>query len=250
MKISQKNEYIEYENLDSLRKIFGYFEDEDGVYHTFLRGESRYHPKLSASYFRNGETSIKACEIFGLLYKKERNPYREALFGCFLRDTIYPSEAPIELIYLIGLQHEGISTPLLDLSVDIYAPLYFACKDHNTKSDMEDGLIYKLDDFNDDSDIKCNIFNANKIITKDDRARKQQSAFALTHSYSEEDGLVFYDICNSNCSVTGWKIHGEDKIKILEDVKKELKTEDLDSYFGLNKGLLSRIYGKLLSPNR
>lgn len=237
MKIKEYG-YIEYKDLFQIYDILGIGDCyEDGTeIRRYVRGESRYDRPLKCSYFRNYKSDcIAAKNLFGELYEESR------YFGINIDGELEQSRCPAEVIYLILKQHLGIHTPLLDVSTDISAPLYFACKSHKNI----DGQLYLLTyNHNSRSNLETEFFSAGNIETSNGRSNKQSSAFILTHGF-EEDKLQFYDISRSEVVADRFLIRNYDKEKILEDLREFLNCRDLDKYFGfISKSTIDR-YRKL-----
>lgn len=230
--------YIEYKDLFQIWDRLGIGDCyENGTeIRRFVRGESRYDRPLKCSYFRNYKFDCIAAEnLFGELYKESR------YFGIGIDGELEQSRCPEEVIYLILKQHRRIHTPLLDVSTDIYAPLYFACKSHN---DIDGQLYLFTYNHNSQSNLKTEFFSARNIETSNGRSNKQSSAFILTHGF-EDDKLHFYDISRSEVVADRFLIHNYDKEKILEDLREFLNCRDLDKYFGFSSKSTIDRYMKL-----
>lgn len=146
-----------------------------------------------------------------------------------------------QLAFCAIAQHdERFKTPLLDVSMKIYAPLYFACRENFDK----DGALFRfeIESIHRSSfyERRTSLLNFARLPTAFGRMRRQDGIFLYTMSCEKSlrkdigHHISFCDISESeNITAIKYIIPKELKCKILTDLKIKFKTNNLDAHFGL-----------------
>ena len=237
----------EYRDLDEEQVNIGQLGVEDPLYSSPMRGQSNFNWTLSTGLFRNRKSKTMFCkDYFGRFWDNNTPPTILGLVT-WVKDTdeaLYNAIAAFPQLATCAIfQHDGnFRTPLLDVSLKIYAPFYFACKDDIDK----DGALYRFEIIKEKRSVFgfrerfTSLLNFGRLPTAFNRMKLQNGLFLYTMSAEDSirrdvgHHISFCDISVSeNIKVMKYKIPKELKPKILEDLKIKFKTNDLDVHFGL-----------------
>ena len=204
-------------------------------YDRLCRGQSDKDWALDCSFFRNKSEKYITCEeLFGKTWTQSDNhPYKTSFPQVFDNGAIniFP-----QLGLLVQLQQNQRSTPLLDVSYDIYMPLFCACGEGKENMD-KDGKIFVIEclDYagvSDDLDNSEMQVLTNQIIPIfNNRMQKQAGAMIKTSQHMKAKSC-FCDISKAgNKKVSEYIIPKDLKPAILKNLAQELNTIDLSKYF-------------------
>ncbi|MDY6264989.1 MAG: FRG domain-containing protein [Fibrobacter sp.] len=204
-------------------------------YDRLCRGQSDKDWALDCSFFRNKSEKYITCEeLFGKTWTQSDNhPYKTSFPQVFDNGAInfFP-----HLGLLVQLQQNQRSTPLLDVSYDIYMPLFCACGEGRENMD-KDGKIFVIEclDYagvSDDLDNSEMQVLTNQIIPIfNNRMQKQAGAMIKTSQHMNAKSC-FCDISKAgNKKVSEYIIPEELKPAILKNLAQELNVIDLGKYF-------------------
>lgn len=204
-------------------------------YDRLCRGQSDKDWALDCSFFRNKSEKYITCEeLFGKTWTQSDNhPYKTSFPQVFDNGAInfFP-----HLGLLVQLQQNQRSTPLLDVSYDIFMPLFCACGEGRENMD-KDGKIFVIERC-EYSGLCCKLENSEMTIISNqnypiynDRMRKQAGAMIKT-CVMLNGKLCFCDISNAkNKRVSEYIFPKELKPAILKNLAQELNVVDLGKYF-------------------
>ena len=226
----KQREIIRTANISEIKEII-----QPG-YKRLCRGQSNANWDLSCSFFRNKTDKYITCEeLFGKTWYQMDEDCRKTTFPAIL-DSFAIKYFP-HLGLLVQLQQNHVNpTPLLDVSYDIYMPLFCACGEGKENMD-KDGKIFVIEycDYSGtcsklkDSEMAV-ISNQNYPIYND-RMRKQAGAMIKT-CVMLNGKLCFCDISNAkNKRVCEYIVPKELKPAILKNLAQELNVVDLRKYF-------------------
>lgn len=200
------------------------------------RGQSNEEWPLNCSFFRNNPDEYVTCQdLFGMTWNASDENLLKTTFPSILDNSAI--KAFPHLGFLVQLQQNyNRSTPLLDVSYDIFMPLFCACGGGKENMD-KNGKIFiieyceyvsvygKLDN------PEMNVLNNENMPIYNDRMRIQSGAMIKTCVFLGGK-LHFCDISKANNKrVSEFIIPKELKPQILKNLKCELKTNDLEEYF-------------------
>ena len=204
-------------------------------YDRLCRGQSDKDWALNCSFFRNKAEKYITCEeLFGKTWTQADNhPYKTSFPQVLNNGAIkfFP-----HLGLLVQLQQNQRSTPLLDVSYDIYMPLFCACGEGKENMD-KDGKIFVIEyldyaGMSDDLDNSEMHVLTNQIIPIfNNRMQKQAGAMIKTSQHMKAKSC-FCDISKAgNKKVSEYIIPKDLKPAILKNLAQELNTIDLSKYF-------------------
>jgi hypothetical protein len=202
------------------------------------RGQSNKRWTLNCSFFRKKKKKYISCKkLFGETWDDaDDNPLKTTFPPCLDNQAIniFP-----HLGFLVQLQQNHTKkTPLLDVSCEIYMPLFCACGEGKENMD-KDGKIFVIERLDfvgygyELEHSELNVLNNYNIPTYNDRMRKQAGAMLRTTGIIAGSGkLCFCDIgMAKNKKVSEFIIPQKLKPEILKNLAEELKTSDLEEYF-------------------
>lgn len=205
-------------------------------YNRLCRGQSNEGWPLNCSFFRNKSEKYITCEeLFGKTWCQTDEDPRKTTFPATLDNNAikyFP-----HLVLLVQLQQNYVNpTPLLDVSYDIYMPLFCACGEGKENMD-KDGKIFVIERC-EYSGLCCKLENSEMAIISNqnypiynDRMRKQAGAMIKT-CVMLNGKLCFCDISNAkNKRVSEYIFPKELKPAILKNLAQELNVVDLGKYF-------------------
>ena len=209
------------------------------TYKRVARGQSDCNWKLDCSYFRNTTQKYETCKnLFGKSWTDDDESAIKTTFPLCMDNGSLQAFPHLGLLIQIQQNYKN-PTPLLDVSTDIYMPLFCACGEGKENLN-KDGKIFiiEIDDHcyvggckNTPIDTESRILSNAIIPTFNDRMKKQNGAMIRTMDVINGD-LSFCDISTSgNTKITEYIIPAENKLKILNNLKYELKTTNLNYYF-------------------
>ena len=205
-------------------------------YKRVCRGQSDRDWILDCSFFREKENKYIACtELFGETWDESDEELFKTTFPPTLNNEaikLFP-----HLCLLVQLQqNHNKKTPLLDVSYDIYMPLFCACGGGTENMD-KDGKIFvieRLDYVGGPNELENSemVILSNQIMpTYNDRMHKQAGAMVKTCMIINGQ-LCFCDISKAgNKQVSEYIIPKELKPDILENLANELNVRNLEMYF-------------------
>lgn len=244
MRIITKNTW-EYRGLEAEQINLCQSGEREYSYFAPMRGQSDSSWDLSCSLFRNRKSKTIFCkDYFGdHFWDNNTSPAILDYIGWVKGEALEKAIAAFpQLAFCAIAQHDGrFKTALLDVSMKIYAPLYFACRENFDK----DGALFRfeIESVHRSSlyERKSTLLNFGDLPTAFGRMRLQDGIFLYTMSCEESlrkdvgHHISFCDISESeNITALKYIIPKELKPKILEDLKIKFKTKDLDTHFGLN----------------
>lgn len=235
-----------YQSLEDTQIVLCQCGEEEYKYFSPMRGQSDSSWDLSCSLFRNRKSKTIFCkDYFGSHFWDNNIPPIILDSVGWVKNEMESVERAIaifpQLAFCAIAQHDGrFKTPLLDVSMKVYAPLYFACKENFDK----DGALFRfeVESPNRSSfyERKTSLLNFGLLPTAFGRMRLQDGIFLYTmsceNSLRKDVGhhVCFCDISESeNITALKYIIPKELKCKILSDLKIKFKTDDLDAHFGL-----------------
>jgi len=239
------NDTWEYQGLEDTQIDLCQCGDKKYRYFSPMRGQSDSSWDLSCSLFRNIKSKTIFCkDYFGnYFWDNNTEPIILNYVGWVKKEALELAIAAFpQLAFCAIAQHDGrFKTPLLDVSMKVYAPLYFACRENFDK----DGALFRFElgsqcrsSF---YERKTTLLNLGDLPTAFGRMRLQDGIFLYTMSCEKslikDEGaqISFCDISEGeNITALKYIIPKELKHKILEDLKIKFKTNDLDAHFGLN----------------
>ena len=203
-------------------------------YDRLCRGQSDKDWALDCSFFRNKSEKYITCEeLFGKTWNQTDEDCRKTTFPAIL-DNFAIKFFP-HLGLLAQLQQNQRSTPLLDVSYDIYMPLFCACGEEENMD--KDGKIFVIEycDYSGTcsklKDSEMTVISNQNYPIYNDRMRKQSGAMIKT-CVMLNGKLCFCDISNAkNKRVSEYIIPKERKSAILKNLAQELNVIDLGKYF-------------------
>ena len=203
-------------------------------YDRLCRGQSDKDWALDCSFFRNKSEKYITCEeLFGKTWNQTDEDCRKTTFPALL-DNFAIKFFP-HLGLLAQLQQNQRSTPLLDVSYDIYMPLFCACGEEENMD--KDGKIFVIEycDYSGTcsklKDSEMTVISNQNYPIYNDRMRKQSGAMIKT-CVMLNGKLCFCDISNAkNKRVSEYIIPKERKSAILKNLAQELNVIDLGKYF-------------------
>lgn len=205
-------------------------------YDRLCRGQSDKDWALDCSFFRNKSEKYITCEeLFGKTWNQTDEDCRKTTFPALL-DNFAIKFFP-HLGLLVQLQQNHVNpTPLLDVSYDIYMPLFCACGEGKENMD-KDGKIFVVErcDYlgmcSELKDSEMAIISNQNYPIYNDRMRKQAGAMIKT-CVMLNGQLSFCDISNAkNKRVSEYIIPKKLKPAILKKLAQELNVIDLGKYF-------------------
>ena len=203
-------------------------------YDRLCRGQSDKDWALDCSFFRNKSEKYITCEeLFGKTWNQTDEDCRKTTFPALL-DNFAIKFFP-HLGLLAQLQQNQRSTPLLDVSYDIYMPLFCACGEEENMD--KDGKIFVIEycDYSGTcsklKDSEMTVISNQNYPIYNDRMRKQSGAMIKT-CVMLNGKLCFCDISNAkNKRVSEYIFPKELKPAILKNLAQELNVVDLGKYF-------------------
>ena len=205
-------------------------------YKRLCRGQSNKNWDLNCSFFRNKLKKYITCEeLFGKTWCQADEDLRKTTFPPTLDNNAIKYFPHLGL--LVQLQQNYVNpTPLLDVSYDIYMPLFCACGEGKENMD-KDGKIFVIEclDYagvSDDLDNSEMQVLTNQIIPIfNNRMQKQAGAMIKTSQHMKAKSC-FCDISKAgNKKVSEYIIPKELKPAILKNLAQELNVIDLGKYF-------------------
>lgn len=221
---------IDTANIDDIRKLI------NPSYNRLCRGQSDKAWDLNCSFFRNKERKYITCEdLFGKSWNQSDENLYKTTFPPTLDNNALKLFPHLALLVLIQQNNEN-PTPLLDVSYDIYMPLFCACGEskENMNKDGKIFVIERTDYTGSDGNIgksEMEILTNQVLPIFNDRMKKQAGAMLKTLNILNGK-LCFCDISNAkNKKVYEYIVPKDLKPKILENLAKELNTIDLRKFF-------------------
>ena len=219
----QKKLLISTTNISEIKNII------QPSYKRVCRGQSDKDWALDCSFFREQTDKYITCaELFGKTWDESDDMLSKTTFPPTLDNEAINYFPHLSLLVQLQQNHNK-TTPLLDVSYDIYMPLFCACG--------EDGKIFVIErtDYcggcNDLDNSEMVILSNQNIPTYNDRMRVQAAAMIKTCMIMNGD-LCFCDISKAgNKLVTEYVIPKELKSNILENLAQELNVRNLGLYF-------------------
>lgn len=205
-------------------------------YNRLCRGQSDEDWPLNCSFFRNDADKYITCQdLFGMTWNdSDENPLKTTFPSVLDNGAI---KAFPHLGFLVQLQQNyNRSTPLLDVSYDIFMPLFCACGEGKEYMDKNGKLFVieyceyvsicgKLDN------PEMHVLINENMPTYNNRMRVQSGAM-ITTSVFLDGKMHFCDISKAkNTHISEFIIPKEMKPLILENLQRELKTTDLKEFF-------------------
>lgn len=205
-------------------------------YKRLCRGQSNANWDLSCSFFRNKAEKYITCEeLFGKTWNQTDEDPRKTTFPPTLDNNAIKYFPHLGL--LVQLQQNHVNpTPLLDVSYDIYMPLFCACGEGKENMD-KDGKIFVIERLDyvgasDDLDnSEMHVLSNQNTPIFNNRMQKQAGAMLKTCMLIKWK-MCFCDISKAgNKKVSEYIIPKELKPAILKNLAQELNTIDLSKYF-------------------
>lgn len=214
-------------------------------YKRVCRGQSDKDWALDCSFFR-GQTGkyITCAELFGKTWDESDEKCSKTTFPPILDNDAINYFPHLGLLVQLQQNHSK-PTPLLDVSYDIYMPLFCACGEGKENMD-KDGKIFVIESLdytggcNDLDNSEMVILSNQNTPTYNDRMHIQAGAMIKTCMIMNGN-LCFCDISKAkNKRVSEYTIPKDLKPAILENLACELNVRDLEIYFyGKEKWRLS-----------
>lgn len=205
-------------------------------YDRLCRGQSDKDWLLNCSFFRNKSEKYITCEeLFGKTWNQTDEDCRKTTFPALLDNFAIKFFPHLGLLAQLQQNHVN-PTPLLDVSYDIYMPLFCACGEGRENMD-KDGKIFVIEclDYagvSDDLDnSEMQVLSNQNIPIFNNRMKKQAGAMIKT---CQTIGwkMCFCDISKAgNKKVSEYIIPKELKPVILKNLAQELNVIDLGKYF-------------------
>lgn len=201
-----------------------------------IRGQANKDWKLDCSFFRKKRKKYITCKkLFGLTWNDNDENLLKTTFPCSLENESIKFFPHLGL--LVQIQQNFInSTPLLDVSSDIYMPLFCACGEGREYLD-KDGKIFVIESTNycggcnELENSEMQILSNDIIPTYNNRMQRQNGLMIKTCMNMYGD-LCFCDITKAgNKKISEYIIPAKNKKEILINLKYELKCDDLNKYF-------------------
>ncbi len=206
-------------------------------YDRLCRGQSDKDWALDCSFFRDRAEKYITCEeLFGKTWNQSDENPRKTTFPQTLDNNAIKFFPHLGL--LVQLQQNHVNpTPLLDVSYDVYMPLFCACGEGKKNMDKDEKIfvIEMLDDYSGMSDgldnSEMQILDNQNIPIFNNRMQKQAGAMIKTCMIVKWK-MCFCDISKAgNKRVTEYVIPKELKPAILKNLAQELNVIDLGKYF-------------------
>lgn len=210
-------------------------------YKRVCRGQSDKNWTLDSSFFRKQSDKYITCaELFGKTWDESDEKLSKTTFPPTLDNEAINYFPHLGLLVQLQ-QNNNKPTPLLDVSYDIYMPLFCACGEGKENMD-KDGKIFAIErlDYtggcNDLDNSEMVILSNQNTPTYNNRMHTQAGAMIKTCMIMNGN-LCFCDISKAgNKRVSEYIIPKELKPEILENLASELNVRDLGTYFyGKNK---------------
>ena len=205
-------------------------------YNRLCRGQSNEGWPLNCSFFRNKSEKYITCEeLFGKTWNQTDEDCRKTTFPATLDNFAIKFFPHLGLLAQLQQNHVN-PTPLLDVSYDIYMPLFCACGEGRENMD-KGGKIFVIEclDYagvSDDLDnSEMQVLSNQNIPIFNNRMKKQAGAMIKT---CQTIGwkMCFCDISKAgNKKVSEYIIPKELKPVILKNLAQELNVIDLGKYF-------------------